>query len=233
MLPLSIVVVISYLVGSIPTSIIVSRLLRGIDIREHGSGNAGGTNVIRVLGLKTGVLVIMFDILKGYVATMLVVKLMYGPMPFTNRTPFEDITVIRIIAGCAAVLGHVWTAFAGFRGGKGIATAGGVLIGLAPVELLVALGVFLFVFVFSGYVSLGSLSAAVSFPLAMFFRHNIFHAELYGYNTLIFFSMGMSVLLIYTHRKNIKRLLSGTENRLMNNPWVKKFLSKRSSKSTK
>ncbi len=214
MLSLSTVVVLSYLVGSIPTSIIVSKLAHGIDIRHHGSGNAGGTNVIRVLGWKLGLLVIALDIFKGYVATMLVTKLMYGPIPFNNRTPFEDITVIRIIAGCAGILGHVWTAFGGFRGGKGIATAGGVLVALAPIELLVALGVFTLVFVSSRYVSLGSISAAVAFPLAMLCRHNIFHAGLYGYHTLIFFSMGISLLLIYTHRANIKRLLAGTEHRL-------------------
>ncbi len=222
MLPLGVVIMLSYLVGSIPTSIIVSKLTHGIDIRNHGSGNAGGTNVIRVVGWKIGVLVIAIDIFKGYVATMLVTKLMYGPIPFNNRTPFEDITVIRIIAGCAAVLGHIWTAFSSFRGGKGIATAGGVLVALAPVELLVALGVFLLVFTISRYVSLGSISAALSFPLAMLFRHNIFHAELYGYHTLIFFSIGLSLLLVYTHRSNIKRLIEGTENRLTHHPLLKK-----------
>lgn len=222
MLPLSVVIMLSYLVGSIPTSIIVSKLTHGIDIRNHGSGNAGGTNVIRVVGWKIGVLVIAIDIFKGYVATMLVTKLMYGPIPFNNRTPFEDITVIRIIAGCAAVLGHIWTAFSSFRGGKGIATAGGVLVALAPVELLVALGVFVLVFTLSRYVSLGSISAALSFPLAMLFRHNIFHAELYGYHTLIFFSIGLSLLLVYTHRSNIKRLIEGTENRLSHHPLLKK-----------
>jgi len=222
MLPLGIIIMLSYLVGSIPTSIIVSKLTHGIDIRNHGSGNAGGTNVIRVVGWKMGVLVIAIDIIKGYVATMLVTRLMYGPIPFNNRTPFEDITVIRIIAGCAAVLGHIWTAFSSFKGGKGIATAGGVLVALAPVELLVALGVFVLVFVLSRYVSLGSISAAVSFPLAMLFRHNIFHADLYGYHTLIFFSIGLSLLLVYTHRSNIKRLLEGTEHRLTHHPLLKK-----------
>ncbi|MGA2623506.1 MAG: glycerol-3-phosphate 1-O-acyltransferase PlsY [Bacteroidota bacterium] len=222
MLPLSVVIMLSYLVGSIPTSIIVSKLTHGIDIRNHGSGNAGGTNVIRVVGWKIGVLVIAIDIFKGYVATMLVTKLMYGPIPFNNRTPFEDITVIRIIAGCAAVLGHIWTAFSSFKGGKGIATAGGVLVALAPVELLVALGVFALVLTLSRYVSLGSISAALSFPLAMLFRHNIFHAELYGYHTLIFFSIGLSLLLVYTHRSNIKRLIEGTENRLTHHPLLKK-----------
>jgi len=214
MLPLSIIVILSYLVGSIPTSIIVTKIFRGVDIRKYGSGNAGGTNVIRVLGWKAGVLVIAIDIFKGYVATMLVIKLMYGQIPFQNLTPFEDITVIRVIAGCAAILGHIWPAFGGFRGGKGIATAGGVLLGLATIEVLVAVGVFSLVFILSRYVSLGSISGAIAFPLSMFFRHNIFKADLQGYNTLIFFSMGISLLLLYTHRENIKRLLDGTEHRL-------------------
>lgn len=214
MIPLGIIVLLSYFVGSFPTSIVITKMARGLDIRNHGSGNAGGTNVIRVLGLKYGLLVIGIDILKGYIATMLVTRLMYGPIPFNNLTPFEDITLIRIIAGCAAILGHVWTAFGGFRGGKGIATAGGVLLGLATIELLVAAGVFSIVFLVSRYVSLGSISGAVAFPLTMFFRHNIFHAYLQGYHTLIFFSIGISLLLLYTHRANIRRLLDGTEHRL-------------------
>lgn len=222
MLPIGIVVLISYIVGSIPTSIIVSKLKRGIDIREHGSGNAGGTNVIRVLGVKTGILVIIFDILKGYAATMFVAKLMYGPFPFNNLTPFADKTVVQIIAGCAAILGHIWTVFAGFRGGKGIATAGGVLIGLAPVEMSVCFIVFTLVLVLSGYVSLGSIIASASFPLTMLLRHNVFHAELDGYHTLIYFSIGISVLLIYNHRANIKRLLAGTENKLSKIPFPKR-----------
>ena len=222
MLPLGIIVVLSYFVGSIPTSIILSKLSHGIDIRNHGSGNAGGTNVVRVLGWQAGVLVIIIDVFKGYLATMVVPKLMYGPIPFTNRTPFEDYTVVQIIAGCAAILGHVWTAFSGFRGGKGIATAGGVLLGLATIELLVSFAVFLLVFVISRYVSLGSISAAISLPLAMFFRHNLFHAYLQGYNTLIFFSIGISLLLIFTHRENIKRLLAGTEHKLTQYHLLKK-----------
>lgn len=228
MLPLAAVVVLSYLIGSIPTSIIMTKLLRGVDIRDFGSGNAGGTNVIRVLGMKAGVTVIIIDIIKGYIATMIVTKLMYGPFPFNNLTPFEDITLVRIIAGCSAILGHIWTAFGGFRGGKGIATAGGVLVGLAPIELLVALAVFIFVFLPSRYVSLGSISAAVAFPLAMLARHNVFHANLTGYHTLIFFSIGISLLLIYTHRSNIKRLLAGEEKRISH--WV---LDKWHSKTSK
>lgn len=214
MVPLLEIMFLSYLVGSIPTSIIVTRLKSGIDIREHGSGNAGGTNVFRVVGWKYGLLVVAIDILKGYLATIVITKLMAGDLPFNNRTPFEDITVVRIIAGCSAILGHIWTAFGKFRGGKGMATAGGVLLGLATIEVLVAVGVFALVFTVSRYVSLGSISAAVSFPLAMLARHNIFHAQLQGYNTLIFFSIGITLLLLYTHRANIKRLLEGTELRL-------------------
>ncbi len=214
MIPVAIIAVLSYLVGSIPTSIIVARRMRGIDIRQHGSGNAGGTNAIRVLGWKAGVLVILMDMAKGLIATMLVSRLMYGPIPFENGTPFDDFTVVQIIAGCSAILGHVWTLFAGFRGGKGIATAGGMLLGVAPIEVAVAFGVFLVVFMISQYVSLGSLSAAVAFPLTMFFRENIFMVDVRGYNTLIFFSMAISLLIFYTHRSNILRLLRGTENRI-------------------
>lgn len=214
MISLGVIVLLSYIVGSIPTSIILSRMTHGIDIRQHGSGNAGGTNVARVLGWKAGAIVILVDILKGYIATQLIPKLMFGPIPFENRTPFEDFTVIQIISGCAAILGHIWTAFSGFRGGKGIATAGGVLAGLATIELLVALGVFIIVFVASRTVSLGSLSAALSLPVAMLLRHNVFHAELQGYHTLIFFTIGIALLLVFTHRENIRRLMAGTESRL-------------------
>jgi len=214
MISVAIIAILSYLVGSIPTSIIVARKVRGIDIRQHGSGNAGGTNVIRVLGWKAGVFVIAMDMAKGLVATMLVARLMYGPIPFENRTPFDDFTVVQIIAGCAAILGHIWTLFAGFRGGKGIATAGGMLIGVAPVEVAVSFGIFAIVFLISHYVSLGSLSAAVAFPLTMFTRENVFMVNIQGYNTLIFFSIAISLLIFYTHRTNILRLLKGTENRI-------------------
>lgn len=222
MLPITIIAVLSYLVGSIPTSIIVTRVKKGIDIRQHGSGNAGGTNVIRVLGWRIGVFVILMDMAKGLFATMVVTQLMYGPFPFENLTPFDDLTVVRIIAGCAAILGHIWTLFAGFKGGKGIATAGGMLIGVAPVEVGVSLVVFSLVFLVTHYVSLGSLSAAVAFPLTMFFRENVFMVAVPGYNTLIFFSIGISLLIIFTHRANIRRLLKGTENKIQRIPFFSK-----------
>ncbi|HXX62442.1 MAG TPA: glycerol-3-phosphate 1-O-acyltransferase PlsY [Bacteroidota bacterium] len=214
MLSIGIIAILSYLIGSIPTSIIVARRQRGIDIRQHGSGNAGGTNVLRVLGWKAGVFVILIDMAKGLFATMVLARLMYGPIPFANRTPFDDFTVVQIIAGCAAILGHVWTLFAGFRGGKGIATAGGMLLGIAPVDVAVSFGVFTVVFLISQYVSLGSLSAAVAFPLTMFFRENVFMVDIEGYRTLIFFSIGISALIVFTHRANIGRLIAGKESRI-------------------
>lgn len=214
MIPIGIIAILSYLVGSIPTSIIVARRVKGIDIRQHGSGNAGGTNVMRVLGWRAGVFVILMDIAKGLFATLVVARLMYGQIPFPNVTPFDDFTVVQIIAGCAAILGHIWTVFAGFRGGKGIATAGGMLLGVAPVEVGVSFLVFTIVFMLTQYVSLGSLSAAVSFPLTMFFRENVFMVDVPGYKTLIYFSIAIAVLIIYTHRANIGRLLKGTENKI-------------------
>ncbi len=215
MINLAIVIVLSYIVGSIPTSIIASKLLHGMDIRQHGSGNAGGTNVMRVLGWKIGLAVILFDLFKGVAATMFVARLFWDPsLPFQNRTPFEDFTVVQIICGVAAILGHVWTLFAGFRGGKGVATGAGMLLALAPIEFAVAVVIFAAVFSSSRYVSLGSIAGAVAFPLTMFFRENVFKVEIHGYHTLIFFAIGTSLLLIYTHRENIKRLLRGTENKL-------------------
>jgi glycerol-3-phosphate acyltransferase PlsY len=167
-----------------------------------------------VLGWKAGVFVILMDMAKGLLATVVISRLMFGSLPFQNATPFDDATVVRIIAGSAAILGHVWTLFAGFKGGKGIATAGGMLIGVAPVEVAVSAAVFALVFLITHYVSLGSVSAALAFPLTMFFRENVFMVDVEGYNTLIFFSIGISLLIIFTHRSNIGRLLKGTENRL-------------------
>jgi glycerol-3-phosphate acyltransferase PlsY len=222
MIPIAIIAIFSYLIGSVPTSIIVARKIKGIDIRQHGSGNAGGTNAIRVLGWKAGLLVILVDMAKGLIATMLIARLMRGPIPFENLTPFDDFTLVQIIAGCSAMLGHIWTVFAGFKGGKGFATAGGMLLGVAPVEVAVSAGIFFIVFLVTHYVSLGSLSAAVAFPLTMFFRENVFMVNVPGYNTLIFFGIGVSLLIIFTHRSNIARLIKGTENKISTSRFFRK-----------
>ena len=211
---LAIIVIFSYLVGSIPSSIIISKAARGIDIREHGSGNAGGTNVMRVLGWKYGLLVIIMDALKGAVAVVLIARLFYGPLPFENVSPFDDFTLVQIIAGVSAVIGHIWTIFAGFKGGKGIATALGMLLMLITVEMLIAVGVFILVVTISRYVSLGSLLAAVSIPISLVLRENVFHVDISGYNTILPFVIFLTLLVIFTHRKNLVRLFNGTESRI-------------------
>ncbi len=213
MLYLFIVIVLSYLVGSFPTALVFGKLFKGIDVREHGSKNMGSTNAFRVLGWKVGVLVQLVDIAKGFIATLLISKLFYGNLPFENRTPFQDITIVQLIAGISAIIGHVWTVFAGFKGGKGINTTAGMLLSLAPIDATIAIGIFILVLTFSGYVSLGSIIAAYSFPSAMFIRENFFGVEIDGYHTLIYFSLAVCIFLTYNHRANIKRLMYGEENR--------------------
>jgi len=214
MLLLAIIVILSYLIGSIPNSIIISKLVRGIDIREHGSGNAGGTNVMRVLGWKYGLLVIFLDALKGAIAVVIISRLFYGPLPFENVSPFDDFTLVQIIAGMSAVIGHIWTVFASFKGGKGIATALGMLLTLITIDMLIAVGIFALVVLISRYVSLGSIIAAISVPSTLFIRENLFHVDIPGYSTLLPFIIGVSVLVIFTHRKNLARLINGSENKI-------------------
>ncbi|GIK62016.1 MAG: glycerol-3-phosphate 1-O-acyltransferase PlsY [Ignavibacteriota bacterium] len=211
---LAIIVILSYLIGSIPNSIIISKAVSGIDIRKHGSGNAGGTNVLRVLGWKYGLIVIFLDALKGAIAVVLIARLFYGPLPFENVSPFDDFTLIQIIAGMSAVIGHIWTVFAGFKGGKGIATALGMLLTLITVDMLIAVGVFTLVVLISRYVSLGSIIAAISVPATLFIRENLFHVDIPGYSTLFPFILGITALVIFTHRKNLIRLLRGNENKI-------------------
>jgi glycerol-3-phosphate acyltransferase PlsY len=214
MLNLIAIVTVSYLVGSIPTSIIVSKAARGIDIRDYGSGNAGGTNVMRVLGWKHGVLVILLDALKGVIAVVVVTRIFMGSMPFNNATPFDDFTLVQIIAGIAAVAGHVWTVFAGFKGGKGIATALGMLLMISTVDMLIAVGAFIIVVSISKYVSLGSIVGAIVVPLALVVRENVFNVNIQGYHTILPFIIAVSLLVIFTHRKNVVRLLNGSENKI-------------------
>jgi len=216
MLYLLSLIIISYLVGAIPFAYLVGRIFKNIDLRKHGSGNLGSTNAFRILGTPLGILVQILDIGKGLIVVLLLSTIFYHNLPFTNLTPFDDITVLKIIAGISAVIGHTFSIFMGFKGGKGINTALGMLISLSPVDVSISLGFFILVLISSGYVSLGSVVASFVFPMTMFIRENIFDVEIYGYKTLIFFSMAVSLLLIYNHRANIKRLLIGTENRFEN-----------------
>jgi acyl phosphate:glycerol-3-phosphate acyltransferase len=194
--------ILSYLLGSIATAVWAGKVFHGIDVREHGSGNAGATNVIRVLGWKTGIPVLLIDVLKGWMAAML-------PEFFNLAgTGTALLTNYQILAGLAVVIGHIFPIFSGFRGGKGVATIFGVLLAIHPLLTISCLGVFLCVMLITGYVSLSSMSAGVAFPvlLLLFFNTPSVFFKI--------FSILVAIALIYTHRKNISRLLKGEETKL-------------------
>ena len=208
-----ILAVVSYFLGSFPTAVLVSKKFFGFDIRQKGSGNMGSTNAFRVLGWKWGLLVQIIDILKGVLAVIVIGPLFATGVTFPNATSFEHMTIIKIIAGVSAVLGHVFSAFVGFRGGKGINTAAGMLVAILPVDVSIALGIFILAVIFSGYISLGSIAAAFTLPGSLIVRYNLFHVNIPNYEILVTFSIFITLLVIYTHRSNIKRLLHGQENR--------------------
>jgi len=203
----------SYLLGAIPNAFIVGKIFKKIDLREHGSGNLGSTNAFRILGIPLGILVQVLDIAKGLIVVLVVSKFFYHNLPFENFTPFDDITLIKIIAGVSAVIGHTFSVFTSFKGGKGINTALGMMISLSPVDVSISLGAFVLILLFSGYVSLGSVIATSLVPTIMFIRENIFNVDIDGYKTLIVFSILTALFIIYNHRANIKRLLYGNESR--------------------
>ncbi len=205
-----IIILISYLLGSIPTSIILSKVFGGIDIREHGSGNAGGTNVVRVLGWKIGIFVMIIDVLKGTVATAWVSQMQ---LINSNTVSIFDPFMLSVICGIAAIIGHVWTIFAKFRGGKGVATGMGMMIALSPTDILVGVIIFIIIVSVTKYVSVASMFGVASIVLSIFIRKNIFNAEIKGFEILLWSKSLISLFIIFTHRANIKRLLSGTENK--------------------
>ncbi len=191
---------VAYLLGSIPTAVWVGKLFYHIDIREKGSGNAGATNTIRVLGVKAGIPVIIVDILKGWLAVTLMVY--FIPSGYS----INSLIYLKIGAGFLAVIGHVFPVFAGFRGGKGVATLLGVGIALYPNVIWIPIVTFIVILLATGYVSLGSMLGGISFPIADILMGD----RNPGKVTL---SIVVAIFLLYTHRKNIKRLASGTENR--------------------
>jgi len=204
MLSLFIVVILSYLAGSIPTAIIVGKIVMKDDIRKHGSGNAGATNVFRVMGWKAALFVVLVDIGKGTLATLLISRIGEEVVPL-------DHTMVQIVAGLAAIVGHIWTVFAGFRGGKGVGTAFGVLVALAPVASLVTLGVWLLLVITIRIVSVGSLAAGIVFPAVLFIQRFVLGSRIP--DALLIMSVLLGVLVFITHRSNIRRLMRGEENR--------------------
>jgi acyl phosphate:glycerol-3-phosphate acyltransferase len=185
----------SYLLGAVPTSHIVSRTIAGIDLRQHGSGNLGATNLYRVLGWRYAVPVALFDIAKGAIPVWV-----FAPQASASQ-------LFAVSCGLAAILGHVFSVFVGFKGGKGVATAAGVMLALTPVALGVAALVWILVVRLSGYVSLGSIAAAAVLPVAVYLLDQPKTPE------LLWIDIAVALAVIVLHRRNISRLLQGTENR--------------------
>lgn len=196
-----IIILLAYMIGSIPTSVWVGKVFFKIDVREHGSRNAGATNAIRVFGWKAGLPVFLFDVFKGWLAVML------SEFFLSNQLDNDQLVFLKIGLAAAVVLGHVFPMFAGFRGGKGVATLLGVGMALYPLTVWVVLLIFVVVLLITGYVSLGSLTGAILFPLIDIFIFKQDNIWLIGLAVLV------ALFIPLTHRNNIKRLLKGTESK--------------------
>ena len=192
----------AYLLGSIPTSVWMGKTIKGIDLREQGSGNAGATNAFRVLGKPIGTAVLILDMLKGFLA----VSLVHLQHEFSAGS--EAWMLLRIGLGLMAVLGHIFPVFAGFRGGKGVATIAGVALALHPFAALSAMAVYLLVFLLTRISALGSLIAVITYPVWIIL---VFKSE---YLSIRIFSLAVVMLILITHRSNILRLVRGEEKSL-------------------
>ncbi len=199
----AILLVLAYLIGSIPTAVWVSKWVFGIDIREHGSGNAGATNAFRILGSKAGAGVMFGDMMKGFLAVKLS---MLSPFPVLSE-PFVN---LQIFLGLAAVLGHIFPIWAEFRGGKGIATLFGMILSIHPIVAASLVLVFFLMLLLTRYVSLSSITASIAFPLMILFIFNADAQEL----SYRLFAIATAFLVVLTHHKNIGRLISGNENKV-------------------
>lgn len=194
--------VAAYLFGSIPTAVWIGQAFYGIDVREYGSGNAGATNTFRVLGKNAGIAVMLLDIFKGWTATNLAYLIglsVTGPQHSVQFVNYQ------LALGIIAVMGHLFPVFAGFRGGKGIATLFGMILAVHSMAALVCVLVFVSVLLISKYVSLSSIAAGFSFPLSVIF---LFHSPL---RSIVVYGMCICILILVTHQKNIERLLKGKE----------------------
>ena len=193
--------ILAYLLGALPFSIIAGRLLKGIDIREYGSGNAGATNTFRVLGKQAGIPVLALDVLKGYAAVSLAY---YSEFSYNTEMSIN----LSLAYGIAAVLGHVFPVYVGFRGGKGVATLLGLMIGVFPQAAFLSIGVFVITLFLSKYVSLSSILAGIVFPVGVYFLSKVLIP------TMVIFSLFVPVLLLVTHQRNIERLFRGEESKV-------------------
>lgn len=196
--------IVAYLLGSIPSAVWIGKHFYGIDIREHGSKNAGTTNMLRVLGRRAALPVFGIDFLKGFVAVTLSNLVAYHTDVSDN-----DIYMLKILLVVAAVLGHIFPLFANFKGGKGVATMAGAVMGVYPEGVLLCLAVWVLVLMATHYVSLSSMIAGAAFPVVV-----LISPKTNGSLAMIIFSFVVAVLLVVTHRKNIKRLREGTESKI-------------------
>ncbi len=196
---------IAYLIGSFPSAVWLGRTFYNTDVREYGSGNSGTTNTFRVLGVKAGIPVLIMDVLKGWIAVNLV-SLISENQLFSDERAFE----IKLVFGIAAVIGHLFPVYTGFRGGKGIATLLGLMLGIYWQAALCSSLVFVLSFLISKYVSLSSIIASVSFPIIVIFVLPLQNAN----SSLILFSVFVPILSLITHQKNIERLLRREENKI-------------------
>ncbi len=206
-------ILISYLLGAIPTSIWIGKALQGVDIRMHGSGNAGATNTFRILGWKAGSLVALIDLVKGFTAAFFVSWLGFAIAGYPDLLfGAEAFTLFQLIAGTIAVLGHMYPVYVRFNGGKGVITAAGMLFAIEPISISLTLIVFLAVMFSTRYVSVGSITGAIVYPLFLIILQTQFDMEIA--NSLLFFTIAIGLIIIFRHRSNIKRLIEGNENRI-------------------
>ena len=196
---------LAYLFGSIPTAVWIGQAFYGIDVREYGSGNAGATNTFRVLGKKAGIAVMFLDIFKGYTATNLAYLIGLSVTGPQNSVQFVN---YQLALGITAVMGHLFPVFAGFRGGKGIATLFGMILAVQSEAAMLCVLTFVVVLLISKYVSLSSILAGFSFPLSVIF---IFQSPI---RSVVLYGMSICVLILVTHQKNIERLLKGKESKV-------------------
>lgn len=214
MFSIIIVVLLSYLIGAIPASLWMGKIFFKTDIRKHGSGNSGATNTFRILGWKAGVIVLLFDFGKGLLCTTVISQIAWniGTGPVQLYSNWEVDAMIVIFAGVAAVIGHMFPIYANFNGGKGAATACGMLYGIEPVSISISLAVFLIVMFTTRYVSLGSIISTAIYPFSQLTLRYGFNWDIDG--SIILFSSVVAIGIIVKHKGNIKRLIEGNENRV-------------------
>lgn len=193
---------VAYLIGSIPTAVWIGKAKYGVDVREHGSNNAGATNTFRVLGKKAGTTVLLIDIVKGFIPVFLPYLFKVG------QWNSDELITVQIVAALGAVIGHVFPLYAGFKGGKGVATSLGVIIGIHPPAAGICIAVFLIIFLSTHFVSLGAICAAIAFPLVLTLIFGVTSYWLLGFSVLL------SAIVVFAHKKNIGRLIAGNESKM-------------------